>query len=295
MKGKTINTVSKITVGVVVLSIVYGLQLSKPEESANLLLQNRDLETPLKLWINGYLGVFFKFLAFGNINWLVLLLIIPFWKSANGKNNTIRFFLITTLICTAFLSIYGYFNDRYLGTIAPLILCLIGYILIKNETSIKTWWLLSVLLILNTLFFMGTRFGKQYGKYLGFKSAIATLAALPIKENTNNTLIEINKMCTNQDTFLVLNLPEFYLKTKQFGHYYLPSTDELYTRIGMRKLNQLSSKQLNLYIRDTLNCKYIYALADQLLVNESIQNYINTHCELLYCDPIQRSIYKIKP
>lgn len=87
----------------------------------------RGIETPAKLWLNGYLGLFFAFGYLGNINWLALpvlfYLLFTIRKRENWQQALIVFFVLAVLL----VGVKGYFNRRYALTLLPITLSLVVY------------------------------------------------------------------------------------------------------------------------------------------------------------------------
>jgi len=87
----------------------------------------RGIETPAKLWLNGYLGLFFAFGYLGNINWLALpvlmYLLLNIRKRQHWEQALLLFFVMAILL----VGVKGYFNRRYALTLLPLTISLVVY------------------------------------------------------------------------------------------------------------------------------------------------------------------------
>ena len=57
----------------------------------NGLFRDREINTPLKLWLNGYLGIFLRFDKFGIINWLMFPLLAYFAFNIQKRKLKIMF------------------------------------------------------------------------------------------------------------------------------------------------------------------------------------------------------------
>lgn len=79
-----------------------------------------EIETPAKKILNGYLGVFFRFKYLGNINWLILPLLIWFLVTVKKRERWQTALLFVWLVTTIFISVKGYANPRYQLTLFPL-------------------------------------------------------------------------------------------------------------------------------------------------------------------------------
>lgn len=101
---------------------------------------NRGIGTNKDLWLNGYLGIFFRFKYFGSLNWLFIPLSIYFLANITKKERwEIALWTVVTVSCV-FLCIKGYANYRYQFTLFPMILSLIllfGWGVVKKSVIIK--------------------------------------------------------------------------------------------------------------------------------------------------------------
>jgi hypothetical protein len=79
-----------------------------------------EIETPAKKVLNGYLGSFFRFKYLGNINWLIIPLLIWFFTSSRKKERWHYALLFAWGVTTIFISIKGCTNPRYQLTLFPL-------------------------------------------------------------------------------------------------------------------------------------------------------------------------------
>jgi len=135
------------------LHFVYN-QIDKNTQSDSLLkprLYYRNIDTSAKKWLNGYLGTFFRFKFFGNINWLAIPLIFYFLFTIK-KRERWQYALITVFgIATVALCIKGYTNWRYQFTLFPFIVVLIlllGWEIVKNRGKYIKLFFFSFLIIL---------------------------------------------------------------------------------------------------------------------------------------------------
>lgn len=85
----------------------------------------REIGTNKDLWLNGYLGIFFRFKMFGILNWLAIPLLIYFLVTI-GKRKRWEIALALALILSCiFISIQGYMNFRYQLTLFPALITII--------------------------------------------------------------------------------------------------------------------------------------------------------------------------
>ena len=123
----TFRVLAFLLVYLLVSVLVYALidYVDPTVSDANLIA--RGIETPAKLWLNGYLGLFFAFGYLGNINWLALpvliYLLITLRKRENWQQALIVFFVMAVFL----VGVKGYFNRRYALTLLPVTISLVVY------------------------------------------------------------------------------------------------------------------------------------------------------------------------
>ncbi len=81
-----------------------------------------DIGSPAKKWLNGYLGIFSRFNQMGNINWLIIPLLVWFLASKKSRQperwqSALIFVWAVMVVLIAFK---GYDNVRYQLTLFPL-------------------------------------------------------------------------------------------------------------------------------------------------------------------------------
>ncbi|MFC1816926.1 hypothetical protein ACFL0M_13560, partial [Thermodesulfobacteriota bacterium] len=89
------------------------------------------------LWLNGYLGIFFRFKYFGYLNWLFIPLSIYFLINITKKERWKIALWSVVIGLSIFLSIKGYLNYRYQLTLFPMLLSLIllyGWEVFRNRS-----------------------------------------------------------------------------------------------------------------------------------------------------------------
>jgi hypothetical protein len=112
----------------VIAGVYYGLNL-EAVGPIDLALEYRGVETPAKLWLNGYFGHFFQFEQFGNTIWLAIPIL--FWIMLNAKKRTrVEWaFLLFYLVGIVIVTVHGYQTYRYKFTLFPLVIPFILYYL----------------------------------------------------------------------------------------------------------------------------------------------------------------------
>jgi len=117
----------------------------------------RNIDSPSKLWFNGYLGIFSRNHEFGYLNLLIipfLLYIIIFWEKYSKAFKAV---LIVYFFSTILIGIKGFFNYRYAFTLYPLTIIAIFWLFydflkrvneISNKNNFLRFKILSILLYL---------------------------------------------------------------------------------------------------------------------------------------------------
>ena len=139
-----IFTLITVLISLLILSAVYSIidkktdNPSTPEKAAE---QLKEIETPGKKWLNGYLGIFFRFKYLGNINWLIIPLLIYFFLFKKKPQRWQMALIFAWLLTTLFIMIKGYTNYRYQFTLFPftatIILLLLWELLKDKKTYLK--------------------------------------------------------------------------------------------------------------------------------------------------------------
>lgn len=103
--------------------------------------QLKEIETPGKKWLNGYFGIFFRFKYLGNINWLLVPLLIYFFLTVKKPRRWQMALVFAWLLTALFIVIKGYTNYRYQFTLFPftatVILLLLWEILKDKKNYVK--------------------------------------------------------------------------------------------------------------------------------------------------------------
>jgi|688.fasta_scaffold64544_3 hypothetical protein len=110
-------------VTLLVYAVIDGVDPSITD--ANLIA--RGIETPGKLWLNGYLGLFFAFGYMGNINWLALPVLLYLLFSIRNRPHWQKALILFFVLAVCLVGLKGYFNRRYALTLLPMTLSLVVY------------------------------------------------------------------------------------------------------------------------------------------------------------------------
>ncbi|MCP5109174.1 MAG: hypothetical protein GY950_37685 [bacterium] len=129
---------------ILILSTVYAVidkEADTPLTAEEAVEEFRDIETPGKKWLNGYLGVFFRFKYLGNINWLALPLLVYFFVTVRRRPRWQMGLVFVWCVTVLFLVFKGYTNFRYQFTLFPftavLVLLLLWEFLKEKKNVVK--------------------------------------------------------------------------------------------------------------------------------------------------------------
>jgi len=141
MKNKRTIGYSLIVLLVVVtiLWTVYSIIDKKEKEvltSGITLKQFQDIESTGKKWLNGYLGIFFRFKQLGNVSWLIFPLLIHFFITIKVRQRWQIALVFIWLLTGILIGIKGYENFRYQLTLFPFTVSIVLLLLwefLKNK------------------------------------------------------------------------------------------------------------------------------------------------------------------
>lgn len=85
----------------------------------------REIGTNKDFWLNGYLGIFFRFKMFGWLNWLAIPLFIYFLITIKKRKRWEIALCLALFLACIFLCYKGYRNYRYQLTLFPVLITII--------------------------------------------------------------------------------------------------------------------------------------------------------------------------
>ncbi|MDQ1352636.1 MAG: hypothetical protein QG657_2942 [Acidobacteriota bacterium] len=127
-KRHIIYTLIAVLISVLILFVVYAIvdkeadSLPTPVKAEE---RFKEIETPAKKWLNGHFGIFFRFKYLGNINWLIIPLLIYFFLAVKKPRRWQMALVFTWLLTALFIIIKGYTNFRYQFTLFPFTVTII--------------------------------------------------------------------------------------------------------------------------------------------------------------------------
>lgn len=278
---------------VVVITLVYFIVTTSYSGIPLTDAENRGIETPLKLWLNGYLGVFFGYKSNGNLIWLLPLLLLFAWPKLK-QSLSVKLFLVFYLLLFILIAIKGYINGRYQFTLVPISIIAI-ILLVKEIFEEKLQQIFFNLLIgftlFNTLYFTVLDYWPRY------KDRLFNMVN---KIETNDTLqldyiTFINQNIKEDEWVLVNNLPEYFYYTNRKGLFCWTGQDVVYTADGEQKLMfQKSDEELINYLVHQLNCQYFFTTIQLNNYHLEFTAFLERRAELVFNDHKKYLIYKFK-
>jgi hypothetical protein len=203
------------------------------------------IATRKDLWLNGYLGLFFRFEYFGYLTWMMLPILVYFMFTLRGRPKW-QLALLLSYACSAIIISYkGYFNSRYAFTLVPF--TIVAIVALGWQLSDKRIYR-SIFLILCAGFASLGFFqeGKTYRGYFeeSFKNRYWRL--IP-----DRMISYLNDPSNASDgAILVLDQPWFFYYTKRKG---ISHTD---SRLAAAYGKKTPAEALD-FIKDELGVGYI--------------------------------------
>jgi hypothetical protein len=185
---------------IIIISIINYFQIQSDESVSDINLIYRRIETPIKLWLNGYLGHFFNFKYLGNINWLFIpLSLYVVFKFKYLDTNWKKTLFVVYFLSLLLISLKGYFNARYQLTLLPITTALVFifiWIILEHNNLLKykvhIFLVLTFLMVFDNAFSYVFLSSKEisYYKQAGNKSKLRKIAEV-IKNNSLPEIVDI--------------------------------------------------------------------------------------------------------
>ena len=235
---------------------------------------DRDIGTNRDLWLNGYLGIFFRVKMFGGLNWLALPLFTHFLFTIRKKHRWEIALAMVVVLSTVFICLQGYANFRYQLTIFPMLITLIflyggnftGKLHIKFVSIIGV----TCLLVLTIAFYP---IGKKYWSYWASGKIYEKFEQLDPHRMIN--YIEKDIYLEDDSVILECNQPLLYYHTSKKGLSYVDRKVRVVYR--MKKNPQRAYEVL----KEKLKVRYVLAREPFDCYSDHI---INTYCQLILDD-----------
>jgi hypothetical protein len=291
-------------------------------ETLDLNLIFREIESKDKLWLNGYLGFFFRFSYFGNLNWLIIIPFIGFLFNIKNQNHATKTWVITFIICLMIILSQGFFNARYgqtLMMISTIIIVLYFSKYLEGNSKLiigTSIWIILMLMLNNWLArknkveiyaladkkmklseeISHNKFSKKVERFIHYYwNSFQFRINLKRDSRLSKTRLYSVIDSLPNENFLVNNLPAFYYFTSKKGYYYWSGDDFYYDKKGNQYLfKNRSLEQVYTYLNDSLQCQHIITSPFYTAHNDSFQRFIKTYCEIIYHDEYDYQIATLK-
>jgi len=240
-----------------------------------------NIETPAKQWLNGYLGVFFRFKQLSNINWLILPLLI--WYFAGKKRKKERWekaLVFVWLLTLLFISIKGYYNFRYQLTLFPftsaMVLFLLWRLLERYGKVIKILCFSAVALL---CIFNIYHYRDVYKNYWDLRVTVKNPHFPYRLMNFFKTDYNFNR----KNRVLTINQPIFYYHTSLPGVDYVgPNAVKTWVEFNKKKGTVRSRERLFRLIKRRLKCGYILLnqVRQRFQRGDILEEFLHCECHL---------------
>lgn len=303
-KLKNINWLHLLFFGLAVYSIVHliyildGISVEDPDTN----LAARNIETPIKLWINGYLGLFFGFKYLGNINWLLLPLGTIFLLKHKFKLPPHQWALIAFfLLAFGLIALKGFFNFRYALTLFAFSIFMVFYLLKKVSPS-QAFFLGASVILLITVFYHSQRmiFTPRVMEKIQLTLFSDELIEEEAEQSVSGEMKKVEHLLESEEIkgvegqVLVNNLPDFYYLTEGKGLYYWSGDDLYFDQNGKARLFDDRPFSEVKEILSSRSCTHIYTHASYVGYGESFDQFIAQECRLILEDIEGRQLFEIQ-
>lgn len=242
-----------------------------------------NIETPVKKWLNGHFGVFFKFNQLGNINWLLIPLLIWFLVSRRTKKpeRWQMALIFIWLLMVVFIGIKGYDNVRYQLTLFPftsaMVLFLLWQLLEDKNKSVKIlcFSFVALVCLFNIYHYIDT-----YKFYWDLRVSVKN----PHFPYQLVDFLKSTQDINNESKVLTINQPLFYYHIPKKGVDYV-SSNAIGVWVEFKKRAGSVGDRDKLYrlLRKKLKVNYILLSAFHKRFHRSTMLGEFLHCE---CKPV---------
>lgn len=259
----------------------------------------RGIGTPLLLWLNGYLGVFFNLRFLGPVVGLALPIVVVGLLRWKRSQRWERGLLLFVLLAVAIIGGAGGFNYRYALTLQPLFIVAVfatAWSVLRGKHRAWSMAGLVVLSLLNTGLSLEHR-QRVWRAVPGYSSPDTRDGTM--KERLDSSPRDLEGILTANDvkptdTVLVNNLPIWYYITERPGIYYWCGSDQLFLADGKPFLFRgRSDEEVWRYLRSDLHCRHVFSTAEYNLYDLRFKAFLDTHAVLLDQDDRGHTLHRL--
>jgi hypothetical protein len=285
-----------VIISILVFQSVYTIiDKRHPKETETQREYLGDIEIPAKKWLNGHFGVFFRFKQLGNINWLLIPLLIWFLVGRRTKKpeQWQMALIFIWLLTVVFIGIKGYDNVRYQLTLFPFTSAMVLFLLWqlledKNKfVKILCFSLVALACLFNIYHYIDT-----YKFYWDLRVSVKN----PHFPYQLVNFLESNQDVNNSSKVLTINQPLFYYHIPKKGVDYVSShAIKVWVEFKKKVGTVRSRNKLYRLLRKRLKVKYILLGSLHKRFNRSTILEEFLHCE---CKPVLedqgRLLYRLR-
>ncbi|MCW5898525.1 MAG: hypothetical protein KIT10_04575 [Flavobacteriales bacterium] len=263
-------------------------------------LFSRGIATPLLLWLNGYLGVFFNLQFLGTMGIFALPLIVLAILCWQRLETWQRGLLVFTLLAVVVIGAFGGFNYRYALTLQPLFTVAVLAVVWRALPAGQRAWAvagLAALSVLNTGLSLEHR-QRTWHAEPTFSSPDTRPGTM--KERLDSSPRDLEGWLSHHgvaptDTVLVNNLPVWYYVTDRPGIYYWCGSDQLFLADGKPLLmHGRSDEEVVRYLLDSLHCRHIFSTVEYNGYAPRWVDLLERHAVLLAEDDRGHTLHRLK-
>lgn len=294
-KKHIIAGLAVVFISVLVLFLVYAIIDKKhPEEIQTKEEYLGDIETPGKKWVNGHFGVFFRFKQLGNINWLIIPLLIWFLTTKKIKRERWHWALLFVWgLTVVFIGIKGYYNVRYQLTLVPITSAMVLYLTWKFlEDKIKAVKILGFSFITLACLFNIYHYSDLYKTYWDLRVSVKD----PHFPYQLMDYLESRETPNKSSKVLTINQPIFYYHIHGKGVDYMsPSAIKVWIEFKKKTGTVGARNDLYEFLRKRYQVKYILLSAVHQRFHRStmLEEFLHCECKLVVEDQSWR-LYRLR-
>jgi hypothetical protein len=251
--------------------------------------QFRDIETTGKKWLNGHFGILFRFKYLGNINWLIIPLLVYFFATVKKWERWQLALVFVWLSTAIFIGLKGYANFRYYFTLVPFtaaIILLLLWEFLKNKkkyVKILCFTFFTIICLYNIYhyfdvyrFFWDLRVSVK-NPYFPYK--------LVNYLNTNNNINTIKDTNKGSNVYII-NQPLFYYYTNKKGiDSHGPDAWQA-NKLFKKREGGRNRKRVFSILKGELNTRYILLRATEKMIyrTKMLTEFLDCECRLILMD-----------
>lgn len=278
-----------VLISVLVLHLVYSIIDEKhPQETRTKREYMGDIETTPKKWLNGYLGAFFRFKQLGNINWLIIPLLIWFLTTKKLKRERWQWALLLVWgLTVVFIGIKGYYNFRYQLTLFPITSAMVLFLLWKFlENKSRILKILCFSLVILACLFNIYHYFNLYKTYWGLRVSVDT-PHFPYRLMEYFKTPEFKGGAENRAKVLTINQPIYYYHVPEKGVDYVgPGAIKVWVEFKKSTGTVQSRTRLFQYLKSRFGVEYILLsmIHERFHRSTMLGEFLHSECKLVVED-----------